>query len=187
MNCTRPERGEVSTLAGDGEVGRLTRRERQVLEGIAAGLPLGDIAERLHLSPKTVSTHKMRLMEKLGIDNNAELVRYALRHGLGMDGFHQRGLAHPTRSPKQGVVRRMAARELQRIGQQRVLGAVDADQLHQIDPGHGLDRLRGRQKAGGPRPMAGPARSRIGRYRRDTTDRSLRNISKSTALPNASN
>lgn len=41
------------------------------------------MGERLHVSAKTVSTHKTRLMQKLGIDNNAELVRYALRHGLG--------------------------------------------------------------------------------------------------------
>jgi DNA-binding NarL/FixJ family response regulator len=60
----------------------LSERELQVLKMVAAGGPLGDIAERLHLSPKTVSTHKTRLMQKLGIDNNAELVRYATRHGL---------------------------------------------------------------------------------------------------------
>lgn len=60
----------------------LSERERQVLEGIAAGLPLGGIADRLHLSPKTVSTHKMRLMEKLRVDNNVDLIRYAIRHGL---------------------------------------------------------------------------------------------------------
>lgn len=60
----------------------LSGRERQVLEGISAGRSLGQIAEDLHLSPKTVSTHKMRLMEKLGIDNNADLMRYAIRRGL---------------------------------------------------------------------------------------------------------
>ena len=60
----------------------LSGRERQVLEGISAGQSLGQIAEELHLSPKTVSTHKMRLMEKLSIDNNADLMRYAIRHGL---------------------------------------------------------------------------------------------------------
>ena len=60
----------------------LSERELQVLKLVAAGGPLGEIAERLHLSPKTVSTHKMRLMQKLGIDNNADLVRYATRHGL---------------------------------------------------------------------------------------------------------
>ncbi|MFH1658182.1 MAG: response regulator transcription factor [Pseudomonadota bacterium] len=60
----------------------LSGRELQVLEGISAGQSLGQIAEGLHLSPKTVSTHKMRLMEKLSIDNNADLMRYAIRHGL---------------------------------------------------------------------------------------------------------
>jgi DNA-binding NarL/FixJ family response regulator len=60
----------------------LSERELQVLKMIASGGPLGEIAERLHLSPKTVSTHKMRLMQKLGIDNNADLVRYASKYGL---------------------------------------------------------------------------------------------------------
>ena len=60
----------------------LSERELQVLKLFATGGPLGEIAERLHLSPKTVSTHKTRLMQKLGIDNNADLVRYATRHGL---------------------------------------------------------------------------------------------------------
>lgn len=60
----------------------LTDREFQVLNMIASGQPMGDIADQLHLSPKTVSTHKMRLMQKLGIDNNVDLIRYAIRHGL---------------------------------------------------------------------------------------------------------
>ena len=75
----------VEVMVFDGESGNpqsLSERERQVLESIAAGRSLADIAERLHLSPKTVSTHKMRLMEKLSIDNNADLIRYAIRHGL---------------------------------------------------------------------------------------------------------
>ena len=44
-----------------------------------------DIASKLNLSGKTVSTHKARLMEKLGIDNPADLVRYAMKHGLSDD------------------------------------------------------------------------------------------------------
>lgn len=60
----------------------LTTRELQVLTMIADGRPLGEIADSLHLSPKTVSTHKMRLMQKLRIDNNVDLIRYALHHGL---------------------------------------------------------------------------------------------------------
>ena len=39
----------------------------------------------MNLSAKTVSTHKARLMEKLGIDNPADLVRYAMRHHLSQD------------------------------------------------------------------------------------------------------
>lgn len=61
---------------------QLSPRERQILEMISAGLPLGTIADQLHLSPKTVSTHKMRLMQKLDLHNNADLLKYALRHGL---------------------------------------------------------------------------------------------------------
>lgn len=60
----------------------LSEREFQVLELLAAGHSLNGIAEHLHLSAKTVSTHKSRLMQKLGLANNAELVRYAIRHGL---------------------------------------------------------------------------------------------------------
>lgn len=61
---------------------QLSPREREILGMISAGLPLGEIADKLHLSPKTVSTHKMRLMQKLDLRNNADLLKYALRHGL---------------------------------------------------------------------------------------------------------
>jgi DNA-binding NarL/FixJ family response regulator len=68
---------------GDDEV-KLTRREQEVLALIVAGVRLGDIADRLFLSAKTVSTHKMNLMRKLGVDNNADLIRLAMRKGLDM-------------------------------------------------------------------------------------------------------
>lgn len=55
----------------------LSTREFQILQLIAEGLPLGKIADQLYLSPKTVSTYKTRLMEKLAIENNADLIRYA--------------------------------------------------------------------------------------------------------------
>lgn len=60
----------------------LSPREREVLERIASGQALGEIADDLHLSPKTVSTHKMRLMQKLGLQTNADLLKYAVRHGI---------------------------------------------------------------------------------------------------------
>jgi DNA-binding NarL/FixJ family response regulator len=61
----------------------LTDRELQVLRQVVDGMSLNAIAEALHLSPKTISSHKMRIMQKLGISNNADLVRYAVRHGVG--------------------------------------------------------------------------------------------------------
>jgi DNA-binding NarL/FixJ family response regulator len=60
----------------------LSERELQVLKMIAGGCALGYIADQLHISPKTISTHKMRLMQKLHINNNADLIRYASKHGL---------------------------------------------------------------------------------------------------------
>jgi len=49
---------------------------------LALGKSLNEIAEAFALSAKTISTHKMRLMQKLGLANNADLIRYAIRHGL---------------------------------------------------------------------------------------------------------
>jgi DNA-binding NarL/FixJ family response regulator len=60
----------------------LSDREYQVFRMIVSGQAVTAIADELNLSVKTVSTHKARLMEKMGIDNPAELVRYAIRHRL---------------------------------------------------------------------------------------------------------
>lgn len=60
----------------------LSDREFQVFRMIAAGDTVTRIAEALCLSVKTVSTHKTRLLQKMGVANQAELVRYALKHGL---------------------------------------------------------------------------------------------------------
>ena len=64
---------------------RLSDREFEVFQLLVAGETVTDIASKLNLSGKTVSTHKARLMEKLGIDNQADLVRYAMRHQLASD------------------------------------------------------------------------------------------------------
>ncbi len=61
---------------------RLSDREFEVLKLLAAGRSPSDIARQLHLSVKTVSTHKARVQEKLGLAGTAELVRYALEHKL---------------------------------------------------------------------------------------------------------
>jgi len=60
----------------------LSDREYEVFLLIANGVAVTDIAEQLHLSVKTVSTHKARLMQKMGIANQTELIRYAINHGL---------------------------------------------------------------------------------------------------------
>lgn len=60
----------------------LSDREFQVLQMLAAGKSVNEIADACALSAKTISTHKMRLMQKLGLSNNAEVIRYAIRHGL---------------------------------------------------------------------------------------------------------
>ncbi|MBX9818299.1 MAG: response regulator transcription factor [Burkholderiaceae bacterium] len=61
---------------------RLSERELQTLLKIASGKRLADIAEELMLSPKTVSVYRARLLEKLGLSNNAELAVYAIRNEL---------------------------------------------------------------------------------------------------------
>jgi len=60
----------------------LTDREFEVLRSLAGGASVSEIAAALNLSVKTVSTHKANGMAKMGLANQSELVRYALRHGL---------------------------------------------------------------------------------------------------------
>lgn len=60
----------------------LSDREFEVFRLIASGVPLTDMARQLSLSPKTVSTYRLRILEKMGLENNAELMRYAFDHGL---------------------------------------------------------------------------------------------------------
>jgi RNA polymerase sigma factor (sigma-70 family) len=60
---------------------RLTPREREVLERAAQGLHAKEIAAELGISPRTVEVHKARIMEKLGVRNVAELVRFAVAGG----------------------------------------------------------------------------------------------------------
>ncbi|MEM1057522.1 MAG: response regulator transcription factor [Bacteroidota bacterium] len=61
---------------------QLSDREFQVMRLIASGLPVSAVAERLSLSVKTVSTYRTRLLQKMGMANNAEITRYALEQGL---------------------------------------------------------------------------------------------------------
>lgn len=61
---------------------QLSDREREVFRLLVAGKGVNEIAAQLCISNKTVSTHKTRLLEKLNLGGTAELVRYAMQHGL---------------------------------------------------------------------------------------------------------
>jgi DNA-binding NarL/FixJ family response regulator len=60
----------------------LSPREREVLQLLAEGKSMKEVAAVLDISPRTVEFHKYRLMERLGVKTNAELVQHAIRHGL---------------------------------------------------------------------------------------------------------
>jgi DNA-binding NarL/FixJ family response regulator len=67
--------------AGD-PMASLTPRQREVLQLLAEGLSAKEIATRLGISARTVEFHKYQIMETLGIHTNAELTRFAIKHGL---------------------------------------------------------------------------------------------------------
>ncbi|MDR5694407.1 MAG: response regulator transcription factor [Armatimonadota bacterium] len=60
----------------------LTQREREILKLIAEGYTNQEIAQKLYISVKTVQTHRAHILEKLGLHDRTELVRYAIRKGL---------------------------------------------------------------------------------------------------------
>jgi DNA-binding NarL/FixJ family response regulator len=60
----------------------LTSKEREILQLISEGYTNEDVAQSLHMSRRTVEKHRSRIMNKLGINNVAELVKFALREGL---------------------------------------------------------------------------------------------------------
>jgi two-component system, NarL family, invasion response regulator UvrY len=77
---------ERLAIAAGGDTGAphdcLSDREFEVMRGIASGESVSEIAERIHLSVKTVSTYRARLLDKMGMTTNAELTRYAIQNGL---------------------------------------------------------------------------------------------------------
>lgn len=60
----------------------LSDREYEVMQALARGSTVTEIGEDLHLSVKTISTYRTRILNKLGLKNNAEIVHYALREGI---------------------------------------------------------------------------------------------------------
>ena len=72
----------VDSAASSDPLERLSSRERQVLQMLAEGHLVPHIAATLALSPKSVETYRVRLMEKLGIHDFATLVKFAIQHGI---------------------------------------------------------------------------------------------------------
>ncbi|WMW82284.1 response regulator transcription factor [Undibacterium cyanobacteriorum] len=74
----------MSAMAGSTEVPHtaLSDREFEVFQLLAKGKSITEIGELLHLSVKTVSTHKTRIMQKMGLNSISELVQYAINHKL---------------------------------------------------------------------------------------------------------
>lgn len=81
----------ISSFAGEGtgaatpSAENLSPREREVLSLVAKGLTSAAIAERLGIGVRTVEWHRARLLHKLGLHSVADLVRYAIQHGLAPD------------------------------------------------------------------------------------------------------
>lgn len=71
----------IEALSG-GEISKLSAREREVLQLIAEGKSSAEVAELLHISVRTVDTHRHNIMSKLGIHSIAGLTKFAIRHGL---------------------------------------------------------------------------------------------------------
>ena len=86
ITATVAEKLALDVLHGDEQDApphtKLSDREYQIFQSIVAGDSVTDIAQKLNLSVKTVSTHKTHILEKMGADSVAELVRYALQHEL---------------------------------------------------------------------------------------------------------
>lgn len=74
--------GYVRQHRGQSPLDRLSRRERQILQGVVEGHTSVEIARTLCLSPKTVETYRARLMHKLGVADFAALIRFAVEHGM---------------------------------------------------------------------------------------------------------
>lgn len=80
-------RGQLKQTSGES---RLTPRERETVQLLSEGLSTQQIADRLHVSTKTVATHRENVMQKLNISSLAELTRYALLEGLSSLDQHWR-------------------------------------------------------------------------------------------------
>jgi DNA-binding CsgD family transcriptional regulator len=76
----------VGALISGGREGKdrheLTPRQREVVQLLAEGRSMKQVAAILNIAPRTVAFHKYRLMEQINVKTNAELIQYALKHHL---------------------------------------------------------------------------------------------------------
>ena len=77
-----PSEQDPTATAAAAKLALLSPREREVLEGLLAGLPNKTIAYDLAISPRTVEIHRARVMDKMGARSLSELVRLALAAGV---------------------------------------------------------------------------------------------------------
>lgn len=77
VNRITPAKNEREEISG-----RLTPREREILQMIAEGKSHREISEQLHISVRTVDTHKNNIMQKLDLHDTATLVTYAIKNGI---------------------------------------------------------------------------------------------------------
>jgi two-component system, LuxR family, response regulator FixJ len=77
-----PSEQDPTAMAAAAKLALLSPREREVLEGLLAGLPNKTIAYDLAISPRTVEIHRARVMDKMGARSLSELVRLALAAGM---------------------------------------------------------------------------------------------------------
>lgn len=66
----------------ESRLSKLSNRQIEVLRNLAFGLSVKDVARRMHISVKSVDSHKYRIMQSLGIHDRVDLARYAIREGL---------------------------------------------------------------------------------------------------------
>jgi two-component system response regulator FixJ len=79
---TAPGEGDAPRIAAQAKLALLSPREREVLQGLLAGLPNKSIAYDLAISPRTVEIHRARVMDKMAARSVSELIRVALAAGL---------------------------------------------------------------------------------------------------------
>jgi DNA-binding NarL/FixJ family response regulator len=75
-------RAVMEEMSGAAPTRALTSRQREVLQLIVQGQRMKEIAAALQLSPRTIETHKYEMMQALGVQSTAELIRYAIEHRL---------------------------------------------------------------------------------------------------------